>query len=201
MYVAATMLTNLGILNLETIFLFLYVKKNRTILPEEPVGLLGAANLLQNSNIPNIIGNIHQKPGFDGFLHRETDQPTAERETQRSWLSTLICCSTKPKKTSTDEYLLDTDCFVIRSKTYPFLQIIVDGADDSAPGRCPATKHSHISECENPTPGTGEHQPTTVAVEPHTPVTTIDPAIPHGQSSVLSKSTTHHKIPRKRIGE
>lgn len=203
-YAAAIMLAILGMLIVETICLFIYVHKHCTILPEEPVGLIGAANLLHNSNIPQIIDTFHQHPEFNGRLHRELDRPESEKTTQRSWLSTLTCRSKKPKKpkkTYTDDYLLEKDCYVVRSQTCPCLQIIVDDADDSKQARRTALGCCHNSKDEHSATSTGALKSNPVAIDTHAPITTTNTTATAPHSQTLSQPPPTHNIPRKALSK
>ena len=201
-YAAAIMLVILGMLIIETICLFIYVHKHHTILPEEPVGLVGAANLLHYSNIPQIIDTFYQRPEFNGRLHHELVQPESEKTTQTSWLSTLTCRSKKPKKTYTDDYLLDKDCYVVQSQTCPCLQIIVDDADDNKQARRSALCCCHNSEDKDSVTSTGALRSTPVAVNTHAPITgttTTTTTTPHSQT--LSQPPPTHNISRKALSK
>jgi hypothetical protein len=197
-YAAATILAILGMLVVETICLFIFLRKNPTILSEEPVGLIGAANLLQNSNIPQIINTFHSHPEFNGCLHREVDPPEPEKTTRRSWLSTIKCRLRKPKKTYADDGLLDRDCLVVRSETCPCFQIIVGNADNGEQSRRTALRCCDQPEDKHSTTSAEAVQSTVVPVNTHASVaTTNNPAVgSHSQS--LSQPQTHN-IPRKAL--
>ncbi|KAK5095545.1 hypothetical protein LTR70_003468 [Exophiala xenobiotica] len=200
-YAAATMLVVLGMLIVETICLFIYIHKHCTILPEEPVGLIGAANLLHNSNIPQIIDTFHQHPAFDGRLHRELDRPESEKTTPRAWLSTLTCRSKQPKKTYTDDYLLEKDCYVVRSQTCPCLQIIVRDADDSKQARRTALRCCHNCTDEPSATSMGIPESNPVAVNTHAPITTTNTTVTAPYSQTLSQPPPTHNIPRKALSK
>lgn len=163
-YASATMLAILGILIFETIYLFIYIRRHPTILPEEPVGLIGAANLLQNSNIPQIIDTFHSHPEFNGCLHREVDPPESEKTTRRSLLSTIKCRLRKPKKIYADDGLLDRDCFVVQCETCPCFQIIVGNAEHRQQFHRTALRCCHNPEDKHSATSTEAVQSTPVPV-------------------------------------
>lgn len=74
--VAITMLVILIILLCSTCYLIFYLHTHPTMLAEEPMGLLGAANLLHGSNIPGIVEKQRRHDYFDGCLSRELSNKT-----------------------------------------------------------------------------------------------------------------------------
>jgi hypothetical protein len=58
----------MAILILQTLLIFVYLQQNQSILREEPVGLIGSANLLYRSDIHEIVHAAHMDPSFDGSL-------------------------------------------------------------------------------------------------------------------------------------
>lgn len=109
--VAIVMLVVLAILIVETIYLIIYLHKHPSILAEEPVGLIGAANLLHGSNISCLVAKFHHEPGFDGRLRRLVAQVGKTRE--------------KTRAPNTDDGLLDRDCWVEREPQSGRLRILV----------------------------------------------------------------------------
>jgi hypothetical protein len=109
--VAIVMLVVLAILIVETIYLIIYLHKHPSILAEEPVGLVGAANLLHGSNISCLVAKFHHEPGFDGRLRRLVTQAGKTRE--------------KTRAPNTDDGLLDRDCWVEREPQSGRLKILV----------------------------------------------------------------------------
>ena len=137
-YAAITMLVILGMLVAETGCLFWYLFRHKNILAEEPIGLIGAANLLHNSNIRGIVSSFHSDRDFDGRLRRPLDAPG--HESSGSWLSTFF--REKKKATNTDDELLRRNCYVVRGKDCPCLQVVVDTGDDTDAVDEPSCGHS-----------------------------------------------------------
>lgn len=106
--VAIAMLSILALLIAETVCLIVYLQRHPSILAEEPVGLVGAANLLHDSNIPPLIAMFHDKPGSDGRLRRPIPQ------------------ADKSETLYTDDQLLDRDCWVERDEALGRLKIVVE---------------------------------------------------------------------------
>lgn len=163
------------------------------------MGLIGAANLLHNSNIPQIIDTFHQHPEFNGCLHCELDQPESEKTTQRSWLAALTCRSKKPKNTYSDDILLEKDCYVVRSQTCSCLRIIVDYADDSQQARHTALGCCRNSKAKHSATSTEALKSNPVAVNILAPVTTTNTTATAPHSQTLSQSPPMHNIPRKAL--
>jgi hypothetical protein len=109
--VAIAMLLILAILILESIYLIIYLHKHPSILAEEPIGLVGAANLLHGSNISSLVANFHQDPEFDGRLRRPVEQANTPGE--------------KTKVVNTDDGILDGECWIERELKSAQLKIEV----------------------------------------------------------------------------
>jgi hypothetical protein len=56
------------ILIIQTLLIFAYLQRHRSILREEPAGIMGAANLLYGSNVNYYVEAAHTDPLFDGSL-------------------------------------------------------------------------------------------------------------------------------------
>ena len=110
--VAIAMLVILAILFVEALYLIVYLHRHPSILAEEPIGLIGAANLLHDSNIPCLIREFYQEPGFDGRLRR----PVAHENTTQG----------NPIDRNTDSALLDRKCWVEHESTSFQLKIVVE---------------------------------------------------------------------------
>jgi hypothetical protein len=85
--------------------------KHPSILAEEPIGIVGAANLLHDSNISHLIAKLHHAPGFDGRLRRPVTQVNTTRK--------------KSKTPNTDDCLLDRECWVERQPDSWRVKIVV----------------------------------------------------------------------------
>lgn len=109
--VAIAMLVILFILIVETVYLIVYLHKHPSILAEEPIGIVGAANLLHDSNISHLIAKLHHAPGFDGRLRRPVTQVNTTRK--------------KSKTPNTDDGLLDRECWVERQPDSWRVKIVV----------------------------------------------------------------------------
>ncbi|KAL1795898.1 hypothetical protein ACET3X_006122 [Alternaria dauci] len=125
--VAIAMLVILAILIVETIYLIIYLHRNPSILAEEPIGLVGAANILHDSNIPCLVAKCHHEPGFDGRLRR----PVTKANT--TWKKT--------KAANTDDDLLDRECWVEREPESWRLKIVVES--EAVGAECPQPLHEH----------------------------------------------------------
>ncbi|KAG4440625.1 hypothetical protein IFR05_003884 [Cadophora sp. M221] len=139
-YASITMLAILGILMAETVYLIWYVAHHESILAEEPIGLVGAANLLHGSNLRNIMSSFHSDPDFDGRLQRPLPAPK-----RRTWLSTFfrffqrkiirrkknVTKKNDEKIKNTDDRLLKRKCYVLRCEECPCLDIVVETGADS----------------------------------------------------------------------
>lgn len=125
-YAAIPICILLGILIIETVSLIWYLHKHSNGLAEEPRGLVGAANILHNSNISTIVSTFNNEAGFDGRLRR-----TVRIEDKR--------------KVKSDDELLEKDCYWLHSDRCPCAQLVVD-MDDGRP-------FSHQPRCvhNNPT--------------------------------------------------
>lgn len=125
--VAIAMLVILAILIVETVYLIIYLHKHPSILAEEPIGLLGAANLLHNSNISCLVAKFHHEPGFDGRLRR----PVTQANTAPG----------KLKNPNTEDSLSERECWVERDPTPGGLRIVVESKASHA--ECPRPFHEH----------------------------------------------------------
>lgn len=125
--VAIAMLVVLAILIVETVYLIIYLHKHPSILAEEPIGLVGAANLLHDSNISCLVARFHHEPGFDGRLRRPVTQANTIRENS--------------KAPNTDDCLLERDCWVEQEPTSWRLKIVVESKAVDA--ECPRPFHEH----------------------------------------------------------
>ena len=65
--VAYTILAVLVLITVLNLVLF-YQARTKSILPEEPSGLLSYAGLLRGSDIDGMVTEVMRKPGFDGQL-------------------------------------------------------------------------------------------------------------------------------------
>jgi hypothetical protein len=125
--VAIAMLVVLAILIVETAYLIIYLHKHPSILAEEPIGLVGAANLLHDSNISCLVAKFHHEPGFDGRLRRPVTQANTTWE--------------KFKIPNTDDGLSERECWAERDPTSGRLRIVVKS---KAMGpECPRPLHEH----------------------------------------------------------
>ncbi|KAH9217754.1 hypothetical protein DL95DRAFT_459003 [Leptodontidium sp. 2 PMI_412] len=124
--VAIAMLIILAILIVETVYLIIYLSSHPSILAEEPIGLVGAANLLHDSNISCLVAKFHHEPGFDGRLRRSVTQASM------SWWKKI------PK---TDDSLSRRECWVERDPTSKRLSIVVKSTAMDA--ECPQPFHEH----------------------------------------------------------
>ena len=123
-YASITMLVILGILMTETACLICYIKKHENILAEEPIGLIGAANLLHGSNIHDIVSEFNGDRNFDGRLHRPL--PSPQGSSRLSAFFRFFRTKTEDEKVKhTDDSLLNMKCYVLRREGYPSLQIVV----------------------------------------------------------------------------
>lgn len=125
--VAIAMLVVLAILIVETVYLIIYLHKHPSILAEEPIGLVGAANLLHDSNISCLVAKFHHEPGFDGRLRRPVTQANTTRE--------------KSKAPNMDDELLERECWVERIPESSQLKIVVESKAVDA--ECPRPFHEH----------------------------------------------------------
>jgi hypothetical protein len=119
--VAIAMLAILTLLIIETIYLIIYLRRHPSILAEEPVGLIGAAKLLHESNIPCLIAKLHDDPAFNGRLRGENIQDSTTRK--MSEISHM------------DDQLLDLDCWVEQGTAFGRWKIVVEskaGGDECA---------------------------------------------------------------------
>lgn len=135
-YAAITMLVILGILMAETAYLIWYITHHKSILAEEPIGLIGAASLLHGSNLHDIVSDFHGDRDFDGRLHRPL--PSPQGRSRLSAFFRFFRTKTEDEKTKhTDEKLLDMKCYVRPCEGCPCLQIVVQtGAETSRELSC-----------------------------------------------------------------
>ncbi|PVH77317.1 hypothetical protein DL98DRAFT_638531 [Cadophora sp. DSE1049] len=151
-YASITMLVILGMLIVETVCLICFVFRHESILAEEPIGLIGAANLLHNSNISDVVSSFHSGRDLDGRLRLPLHEPG--HGSSGSWWSTFF----RKKATNTDSELLRRNCYVVRGKDCPCLQIVVDTGYDpdavnekscghsTSVGQVTATMTSHVTQ-------------------------------------------------------
>ncbi|ETI26233.1 hypothetical protein G647_03010 [Cladophialophora carrionii CBS 160.54] len=130
--VAIAMLVILAILLASTGYLIFYLHYHPSILAEEPVGLLGAASLLRQSNIADIIEKYHQQDDFDGRLSRELpkNSNSASKE-MSSKKAKKKQKKKKKKKQHLDDQLKETWCWVERGER-PHELIIKMGRPDES---------------------------------------------------------------------
>ena len=66
---AYTSITILAVLIVLTVSMIIVVPSRPSILPEQPRGVLGAASLLYNSALSQLIGEAHRTPGYTGQFY------------------------------------------------------------------------------------------------------------------------------------
>jgi hypothetical protein len=138
--VAIAMITFLVILVVESIYLIVYLHKYPSILAEEPIGLVGAANLLHNSNISRVIAKFHEEPRFDGRLRRplkqddkKQDKTSKKQEKVNRKQNRADKKEEKKKVSNTDDSLLARKCWVEREPDAWELKILVEPRAVDAP--------------------------------------------------------------------
>ena len=148
--VAIAMLAILVLLIAETVYLIVHLHSHPSILAEEPIGLVGAANLLHDSNIPCLIAKFHEEPAFDGRLRKCIVQASAAVK--------------KSKARYTDDELLDRDCWVEQEPDSGRLRIVVEtkAGDD----QCAKLLHGHTSPECGIAPVSQPHTPRDVSEQP-----------------------------------
>jgi hypothetical protein len=143
--VATAMLVFLAILIVESIYLIIYLHKHPSILAEEPIGLIGAANLLHDSNISRLVAKFHDEPGFDGRLRRPLKQDNKKRDNKKQDKANkkkekvnmkrnkADKKEAKTKASNTDDSLLDGECWVEQEPESWRLKILVESRTVDAP--------------------------------------------------------------------
>ncbi|KAJ9654714.1 hypothetical protein H2198_006304 [Neophaeococcomyces mojaviensis] len=189
--VAITMLIIFALLIVETVYLIVYLERHPSILAEEPIGLVGAANLLHNSNIPSLVAKFHDEPESDGRLRKPILQANTTRRNS--------------KIEYTDDPLLDRDCWVERETVSGRFKIVVEpeaGTDEiveplhghamSEPRRPPAPQpytQQHITRKPIPTPASSKG---------FSPPDVVQADEAHGiasQSAPVQRSTIAQRVP------
>jgi hypothetical protein len=66
------------------VFLIVHAETTRSILNEEPIGLLGSAALLQDSDVSDVVAQLRGKPPT-GFCVRDMVEKECEPDTSRCW--------------------------------------------------------------------------------------------------------------------
>lgn len=136
--VAIAMLVIFVILIVEIIYLMIYLHRHPSILVEEPIGLVGAANLLHDSNISHLVAKFHHEPGFDGRLRRPVTQVNTTRK--------------KTKTPNTDDGLLNRECWVEREPGSWWLKIVVESEAVDAECTQPFHEHAYSAHQRMPDP-------------------------------------------------
>lgn len=149
---AVAMLAILILLVVETLYLIIYLHRHPSILAEEPVGLVGAANLLHESNIHCLVASSHDEPTFDGRLRRPSMQVGTKGR--------------KSKTIYTDGHLLDRDCWVERDAASGRLKIVIETKEDDDGCAKLLHPHSFPGYQSRTTVQAGKHQHVTVQTRP-----------------------------------
>jgi hypothetical protein len=145
--VAIAMLLILAILIVESVYLIIYLRKHPSILAEEPVGLIGAANLLHDSNVSCLVANFHHNPEFDGRLRRK-DKQAISTQTNNKTFSLFK----KTKTAFTDDHILDSKCWADLETESGQLKITVRPEAGDAEGAQPLLKTAYHEHQEIPAP-------------------------------------------------
>ena len=148
---AIAMLVILVMLVIETLYLIIYLHRHPSILAEEPIGLVGAANLLHDSNIHCLIASSHNDTSFDGRLRR----PSMHIGTNDKRSRTLY----------TDDHLRDRDCWVERDEVSGRLKIIVETKHED--DGCAKLLHPHSFPEYRPDPTVRAEKHQHVSVRAH----------------------------------
>lgn len=81
-WIGYTCIGILFVLATQTVLIVFFLQRHKTILREDPVGLMGMANLLYRSDVHELVHQAREEPGFDGrfldFLETKYDVQGAE---------------------------------------------------------------------------------------------------------------------------
>ncbi|KAJ9637866.1 hypothetical protein H2201_006761 [Coniosporium apollinis] len=100
----------LAVLVVESVVLLIYLQRHPTILAEEPVGLLGAANLLHGSDVGNFVREVHKESDFDGRIFPEAEMTNSDAS-HVAW-NTLRKLMFWKKSKKTREDVLESQCWI-----------------------------------------------------------------------------------------